>query len=96
MEVVQGAFATTDRRDEPQAPCRGLTEKKKGHTMKTVIYQPMSRVTIYIPDDLHFKLMKMQNLTGLTFSSLCQNAFNAYLAQKHEDQKNEALRKHDQ
>jgi hypothetical protein len=56
----------------------------------------MARVTIYIPDDVHFRLMKEQESTGLTFSSLCQDAFKAYLRQKRKEREAKELQNPEQ
>lgn len=39
----------------------------------------MSRTSIYIPDTLHFKMMKEQEKLGCSFSFLCALAFADFI-----------------
>jgi hypothetical protein len=73
-----------------------LTKKKKGHTISRPVHQSMARVTIYIPDDVHFRMMKEQEATGLTFSSFCQDAFKVYLRQKRKEREARELKNRQQ
>lgn len=88
MEAALAHAATTDPPQGAGEPLRGggLTGRKKDHTIRKSRIKSMSRVTIYIPDATHFLLLKEQRRTGLSFSSLCQNAFDIYFAQNKKEQ----------
>lgn len=86
MEVALACAATTDPPQGAGEPLGGLTGRKKDHTIRKSRIKSMSRVTIYIPDTTHFLLLKEQRRTGLSFSSLCQNAFDIYFAQNKKEQ----------
>lgn len=86
MEVALAHAATTDPPQGAGEPLRGLDRKEKDHTIRKSRIKSMSRVTIYIPDTTHFLLLKEQRRTGLSFSSLCQNAFDIYFAQNKKEQ----------